>query len=146
VRPPREEFELEFFGSGDQSADNFDNEALPLARDVKAIKSHVQGYLIVSAPSGMDFCADLPNQLDEAVFNVHMDVFQLVSKREAPYLDFLTHLIETAKEGLCVLGGNDVLPGQHPDVGTRSLDIPTGQSLVELNRTCETLYRRMNAS
>jgi hypothetical protein len=111
VRPTGEEFALELFGSGDQSSDDFDDEDPPLPRDVETEKSHIQGYLVVSAPPGMDFGSHISNQLNESMFNVHMDVFQFVSKRKASCLNFPPNLMETVKDGLCVLVGDDVLPG-----------------------------------
>ena len=60
----------------------------------------------------------LADQGRETRFDIHVHVFQGYRPLEVALFDALFDLVQTAEDGVALLGGNDFDPGQHASVGS----------------------------
>ncbi len=60
-----------------------------------------------------------------------MDVFEIGAELEAALGDFGGDLVQTVQDGITIIGGHDLLIGQHAHMGARSCNILCCQLLVE---------------
>ena len=98
---------------------------------VAQVEADVEGHLVVARACGVQLAADRADLFDQARFDVHVDVFEADLEVELAGFDFSQDLLESARDLLGVLGRDDRLPGKHPRVGHRSLDVVAVEALVE---------------
>ena len=75
---------------------------------------HVGGDLIVPAPTGVQLSADIPDFLDQGLFDVHVDIFEFDPVFEPARLDLAADFLQSAFDPVPFVVGKQAHLGQHP--------------------------------
>ena len=118
---------------GDLDADRVDRVAHP--------EAEIDRDLVVARARGVQPPGRRADDLGEAAFDVHMDVFERARERECPRLDFAFDLGETLGDRLGVGGFDDALAGEHGEMGLGAGDVLGGELAVEVDRGVDLLHR-----
>ena len=81
------------------------------------IEAHVQGDLVVARTGGVKLSGHVARLVEEARFDVHVDVFQVLTPGEGAPLDLLFYRCRPLQDKLGLLLGDDALACQHAGVG-----------------------------
>ena len=87
-------------------------------------EAEIDRDLVVARARGVEAPGRRADDLGEAAFHVHMDVFERALKRKRPRLDFAFHLRKTVQDRLGVGGFDDALAQRAWRYGPRSLECP----------------------
>ena len=118
---------------GDLGQDRVDRVAHP--------EAEIDGDLVVAGARGVQPPGRRADDLGEAAFDVHMDVFERARERKRSRLDFAFDLSETPGDRLGVGGFDDALAGEHGEMGLGAGDILGGELAVEIDRGVDLLHR-----
>ncbi len=129
--------------------ERFGRERALQARDLEADRvdrvahphPEVDRDLIVARARGMKASRGRADDLAQAAFDVHMDVFERARERKRARLDFAFDLGETLRDRLGVGGFDDALAGEHGEMGFRACDVLGGELAVEFDRGVDLLHR-----
>ena len=104
-------------------------------------EAEIDGDLVVARARGVQPPGRRADDLGQAAFDVHMDVFERARERKRSCLDFASDLGETLGDRLGVGGFDDALGGEHGEMGLGRRDILGGQLAVEIDRGVDLLHR-----
>jgi len=79
----------------------------------------------------MQFPPDVTKPINESLFDMHVDVFQLHTKREFSRRDFLSDPVQLVDQSGALLAGYQTHVRQHVRMGDRADDIVSVQPLIE---------------
>ena len=92
-------------------------------------EAEIDRDLVVARARGVQPPGRRADDLGQAAFDVHMDVFERARKRKRPCLDFASDLGETLGDRLGVGGFDDALGGEHGEMGLGRRRCPGRPSL-----------------
>ena len=104
-------------------------------------EAEIDGDLVVARARGVQPPGRRADDLGEAAFDVHMDVFERARERKRSRLDFAFDLGETLGDRLGVGGFDDALAGEHGEMGLGAGDVLGGELAVEIDRGVDLLHR-----
>jgi hypothetical protein len=110
-------------------------------RLVADVHGHVRGDLVVARPGGVELAADRAGELGDAPLDRHVDVDVVGRERERALGELDLDLLERRVQRVAVLGGDDVLRGQHPGVRAGLRDVVGPQPPVVGQRAVERAER-----
>src|SRR5262249_981831 len=92
---------------------------------------YIRGDLIIAAASGVQLAADVGQALDESMFDVRVDVFQLAGERKLATRDFAGDVIQRGDNPLRLVGTQEADFGEHPRVRLAGGDVVAIQPLID---------------
>ena len=95
------------------------------------IKPKIHRHLIIARTRRVQTPGSRPDEILQARFHVHMDIFQSPRELEFARPDFHLDLIKSFQDGTCILFGNDALGGQHAGMGFRAQNVLGEKFLVK---------------
>ncbi|MEY3459336.1 MAG: hypothetical protein RL215_2493 [Planctomycetota bacterium] len=95
------------------------------------VEFEVCGNLIVAAAAGVEPATDIPDASNQGVFNVHMDIFQILAEGELPGGDFFSDLVEVSTDVVAIFGADDSALSEHCGVGHRTADVDGIEPLIK---------------
>ncbi len=101
-------------------------------------KTQIGRDLVVPAPGRMQFAADVPDQFDQGVLDVHVDVFEFDVEREGTVLDAATNREETRLNPFQFVVGKQADRTEHRRMGQGAANILFVQAAVETDAFGET--------
>ena len=104
-----------------------------VAAGLQRIKPHVGGYLVVAGTPGVQAPRRRADELMQAAFDVHVQVFQGRVPWKAAAFDLVFDLLQAVNYGVGVLGRNCSGVGQHPGVSNRSGNVMSKQAPVVMD-------------
>ena len=119
------------FSSFDESDLGLLQQIVDAIEGVPHVQPEIGRDLIVSAPTGVEFSADVADPFDQPALDVHVDVFEFRSQRQVSTLDLFENLAEVCADQLGFVVGQQTDFGQHLRVGLRSADVDFRQSGVK---------------
>ena len=84
--------------------------------------------------------ASFTDRIGEALFDIHMNVFQLYRKVEFIPFDLSENILQPLDDSILICFGNNALPGQHRRMGNAAADILCIHTAIELNRCVKCFY------
>ena len=93
----------------------------------------IERDLIVAAACRMETAARLPNRIREALFDIHVDVFEFDTERKRPALDLREDVAQPLLNRCTILLGEDAHFRQHFGVRDRSRNVLAVHPTIELN-------------
>ena len=88
------------------------------------------------------FSDDLP----QAGFDIHVDVFELSLECEKTVLNFFRYFAQTVVDGLGVFCRNDALLSEHFGMSARAADVLAGHTLIDINRCVNGFHDRVRSA
>ena len=102
--------------------------------------------LVVARAGGVEAARDRPDQLGQAVLDVHVDVFERGVLDQLAVGDLGGDLLQSGVDGAGVLGRDDALRGKHRGVRSARGDVFAPQSLVDGDRGIYLAHHRGRAA
>ncbi len=99
----------------------------------------VRRDLIVATPGRVQLAADVAKAVREGLLDVHVDVFQFRTEREAPLLNFPAYLAQGLLNHPAFVGREQANLGQHLGVGRGTFDVLRKQTAIEAHAFSELL-------
>jgi hypothetical protein len=106
---------------------------------VAHVQAHVGGDLIVAAAAGVQALAGVADALGEPRLDVHVHVFQRLTPLEAAGGDVGGDVVQSADDGLDVVGREHPDLAEHAGVGLGAGDVLFPEALIEGHRLREAL-------
>ena len=106
-------------------------------------EAEIRRHLVVAGAGGVQPSGGLADQLGEARFHVHVDVFQRARKFEAALRDFRRDKVQARDDLRGVLARNDALIGQHAGMRPGAGDVLGRQRLVKIDGGVDLLHDRV---
>ncbi len=100
---------------------------------IPQIHPQIQRNLVVAASPGMQFLGGIPDQLLQPGFNVHVNIFQAVGKREPSFLDFYADPVQAFRHLLRFFFLDHSGFSQHPAMGDTPFNIPSVKTPIRFN-------------
>ena len=118
-------------------------QTIDLADGVTHIQLQVGGNLIVPTPSGMQFPPHVAKPFNQCTFNVHVDVFQLLTERELALPNLLTDLFKACDNLPAFLVADQPHLRQHACVRLGAANVGFREPGIETDRFGECLDLRI---
>ena len=97
-------------------------------------KPHVERHLIVAAARGVEFAAGRTDQLGQASFDIHMNIFVRLRKLELAAVYLALDRLQAADNLPRITGWNDALLGEHFRVRNTAHDVMAVKPRIDRNR------------
>ena len=94
-------------------------------------QADIESNLIVARPGGVEAPGGGTDQGSQPRLDIHVDVFEIVAKREHPIGDLRLDEVQPALDGLLILERDDALGRQHGGMCAGAGEVLGGQPLVE---------------
>ena len=101
----------------------------------------ISRHLIIAGPRRVEASGGCANEILEARFDIHMNIFKRGRKGEGSGFDLGRDLPETLTDGVSIGGADDALLCQHGGVGRGSGDVFRRETLIKTNRGIDLLQQ-----
>jgi hypothetical protein len=102
-------------------------------------EAEIGRYLVVAAATGMKFSTYIAEPIDQRLFDVHVDVFQLDAHLKATVVELSPYLLQCSLDLLLLVRRDEANRRQHPRMGDRALDVLTVKAVIEADALGELL-------
>ena len=107
-------------------------------------KTRVGSDLIVAAATGVQFATGIAKLVDQGLFDIHVNIFELCFQFKASFVELRFDLAEGGHDLLAFVGADDFLIGKHLRVGDAAGNVLRVETLVEADAFGEAFNAAIN--
>ena len=107
------------------------------------VEADIGRYLVVTRTSGMQLFTGNANLLSQCRFNVHVHIFQCNRPFELTTFNLNANLTQTFNDCIALIFSQNTHFGQHACMRNRALNVLAIETLIKINRGCESSHKRI---